>query len=140
MTKSFRQLCHVRVDHHFNGLAEMGPRFPTEFLPRLGVVTSRGGDLRGTQHDLVGLHMILPIQADAGKGNVAQFPDRVGGIGGNDIGLGLVLLHHQPHGLDELWRIPPVAHSIEVAQAQLGIQHQRSARLIKRGDGDPVLM
>src|SRR5690349_1884759 len=53
--------------------------------------------------------------ADTGKGALYEFAHRVHFTGSQHIVVRLWLLQHQPHTLDKIARMPPVAFRIEVA-------------------------
>ena len=51
--------------------------------------------------------------------DLAELAHRVGLAGRDDVVVGLVLLQHQPHGLDVVAGEAPVALGVEVAEPQL---------------------
>ena len=63
--------------------------------------------------------VLLPVEPDVAEGELAELPHRVGLAGGDHVVVGLVLLEHQPHGLDVVAGEAPVALGVEVAEAQL---------------------
>ena len=64
-------------------------------------------------------HVLLPIQPDVIERNLAKLPHGVRLAGGDHVVVGVILLEHQPHGVDVIGRIAPVAAGFQVAQAQL---------------------
>ena len=63
--------------------------------------------------------VVLPVEADVAEGDLAELAHRVRLAGGDHVVVGLVLLEHQPHGLDVVAGEAPVALGVEVAEAQL---------------------
>ena len=73
----------------------------------------------GRMKRLVDDDVVLPVEADVGEGELAELAHRVGLAGADHVVVGLVLLEHQPHGLDVVAGEAPVALGVEVAEAQL---------------------
>ena len=65
------------------------------------------------------LHVLLPVEPDVAEGELDELAHGVRLAGGDDVVVGLVLLEHQPHGLDVVAGEAPVALGVEVAEAQL---------------------
>src|ERR687893_3087684 len=110
---------HVRVDHQVHKALEAGPRLPAEHVAGLGRVADEQVDLGGPEELLVDDDVLLPVEAHALERELAELPHRVGLAGGDDVVVGRVLLQHQPHGLDVVARVAPVALGVEVAEPQL---------------------
>src|ERR1700704_970549 len=68
--------------------------------------------------------------ADLGKGLLDEFAHRVALAGRQHIVVGLALLQDQPHALDEIARMTPVAQRFEISQEQ-----PRLSPMLDRGDG-----
>ena len=105
----------MRLDH----LLEGGLRHPSELLARLGGVADQVLDLSRAQEARIEAHVLVGIDPGVLEGDAHQVAHRVRGAGGDHIVLGLVLLEHQPHGLDVVPGIAPVALGVEVAERHL---------------------
>ena len=66
----------------------------------------------------------MPTSANASANEVL---DAVGLAGGDDVVVGLVLLQHQPHRLDVVAGVAPVALGVEVAEHDLVLQPELDA-------------
>ena len=60
--------------------------------------------------------MSLPVEADEPEGRGYELPDSVHLAGRDDVIVRLRLLEHQPHRLDVLGRVAPVAVGVEIAE------------------------
>ena len=65
------------------------------------------------------LDVRLPVQAGLVERDLDAAADGVGLAGGDHEVVGLVVLEHQPHRLDVVLRVAPVALGVEVAERQL---------------------
>ena len=68
---------------------------------------------------LVDAHVRAPVEAHVRKGDFDELADTVQLAGRDDVVVRLVLLHHQPHRLDIVARVSPVALRIEIAEHEL---------------------
>lgn len=72
-------------------------------------------DFGWPQEDWVDDHMAVPVESGVGEGGLDQFLDRVALPGGEHIGLGGILLKHQPHRPDIVASKAAVALGVKVA-------------------------
>ena len=76
------------------------------------------------------------------EGQFTKFQDGVSFARGNDVIAGSVLLQHQPHGVNVVGGISPVATSVEPAKTELGGQAKadprRSIRNLSRDEFEPT--
>ena len=63
--------------------------------------------------------VLLPVEADQPERELDELADGVHLTGRDDVVVRLVVLEHQPHRLDVLGRVSPVAAGVEVAEVQL---------------------
>ena len=73
-------------------------------------------------------HVLLVVQADVGEGDLTHVTHGGGDAGGDHVVIGVVLLQHEPHGLDVVAGKTPIALGINVAEVQLVLQAQLDAR------------
>jgi len=66
------------------------------------------------------LHIVLIVEADGLKGKLKKLAHGMLLAGSHHIVLRMVLLQHQPHGLDIIARIAPISPGIQVAHGQAG--------------------
>src|SRR5919106_1658996 len=109
----------VGVDHQVDQASERGLRLPAQLAARLGGVAHQQVDLRRPEELLVHDHVLLPVEPHAVERELAELAHRVGLAGGDHVVVGRVLLEHQPHGLDVVAGVTPVALGLEVPEAQL---------------------
>ena len=76
-------------------------------------------DLSRAQEARIEAHVLVGIDPGVLEGDAHQVAHRVRDAGGDHIVLGLVLLEHQPHGLDVVPGIAPVALGFEVSEGDL---------------------
>ena len=138
-------LLHVVVDHDLDELLKRGlGRVPAQLALCFGRVAPEVDDVRravevGADLDdrlACGLVDALLVHALADKfqldahiveGQLAELADGVLLTGGDDEVLGLVVLQNQPHALDVVPGIAPVAQAGQVAQIQLILLALRNA-------------
>ena len=76
------------------------------------------------------------------EGHLHQFADAVDLAGGDHVVVGLVLLEHQPHRLDVVRRVSPVALGVEVAERELVLEAEldagRRVRDLARDELEPA--
>src|SRR5215217_354219 len=106
---SAREQPHVGVDHQPDQLLEVGARLPPEHALGLGRVADEQVDLGGTLERIVDLHVRLPVQAGVVERDLDAAPHGVRRARRDHEVLRNVLLEHQPHRLDVVLRIAPVA-------------------------------
>src|SRR5919199_2585427 len=109
----------VGVDHEADQLLEARPRLPAEHPLGLLAVADQVVDLGGSLERLVHHDVIVDPHPGLVEGDVHALTNRVGLAGGDHEVLGVVLLEHEPHGLDVVLGIAPVALGVEVAERQL---------------------
>ena len=73
-------------------------------------------DLGRAQEARVDAHVLLGVEPDVREGDVDELAHRVRLAGGDHVVVGLVLLEHQPHRLDVVLGVAPVALGVEVAE------------------------
>src|SRR5437764_11138602 len=109
----------VRVDHQPDELIEAGARLPAELLLRLRVVADQVIDLGRPVEGRVGAHVVVGVQPDLVERDIDEVAHAVRLTGRDHVVLRLALLEHEPHRLDVVLRVAPVALGIEVAEPQL---------------------
>ena len=71
-------LFQVPVNHLLDHFLKADLGFPTEFFPRLSRIAQQGIHLCGAQKTLIQNHVLPPVQAGVGKGNLAEFANGAG--------------------------------------------------------------
>ena len=94
-------------------------RLPAELALRLARVAEEQVHLGRAEVLRVHLDEVLPVEADAAEGLLAELPDGVRLAGGDHVVPGLVALQHPPHGLDVVLRVAPVPLRVQVPEPQL---------------------
>src|SRR5688572_11819477 len=117
----------VVVDHQFDELGESHLRFPAELRPGLRRIAKKQLDLRGTVIARIDVDVLLPVEIEEAEGRAEEFADRVSLSSCNHIVIGFRRLHHQPHGLDVVARVTPVATRVEVAEVELLLESELDA-------------
>src|SRR5918996_1760094 len=112
----------IGIDHQTNHLLEACARLPAELLARLARVADQVLHLRGAEEARVDPDVLVGIEPDVLEGDPHEVADRVGLACGDHEVVRLVLLEHQPHGLDIVLGIAPVALGVEVAEGKLPLQ------------------
>src|SRR5919106_2167305 len=111
-----REVC---IDHQTDHLFKACARLPTELLPRLGGVADQMLDLGRTQEAGIDPDVPIGIQPDVVEGDPHELANRVRLAGGDHEVIRLVLLEHEPHGLDVVLGVAPIALRIEAAEGNL---------------------
>ena len=62
--------------------------------------------------------IVLPVQIQKAEGLIAEFANRVGFIGGDDVIIRGILLDHLPHGFHVISRKSPVTPGLQIAQVE----------------------
>src|SRR5215218_4078119 len=109
----------IRVDHQPDHLLEAGTRLPAELLAGLGGIADEMLNLGGAEETRVGPNVGFGIEPGMLECHPHEVADAVRLAGGDHEILGLVLLEHQPHGLDVVLGVAPVALGIQVAEHKL---------------------
>src|SRR5260370_22487725 len=122
VTRLFARQLEIALDHQLDQLLERRPRGPAQRLAGLGRIALQVVDFRRPEVTGVELQEIAVIEADVAERLFAQLADRMALSGGDDEIVGFVLLHCQPHRLDEVLGVAPVAAGLEVAEEQLLLQ------------------
>src|SRR5215467_4906750 len=126
---------HLEIvhDHLGHQLAETHLVLPAELRPGLRRVPMKIVHFRGTEIARIDGHQHLAalgvdplllgsratpgdLPADLGEGELDELAHRMGLPGRDDVVVGLLLLQHDPHGLDIVARMAPVTLRIEIAQ------------------------
>ena len=76
----------------------------------------------------VDLDELPVVEPDVPEGLLAQLAHRVRLAGADDEVVALRLLEHEPHRLDVVLRVAPVAAGLEVAEVELLLQPELDAR------------
>ena len=77
--------------------------------------------------------MLPPVEALPSEGDLDRLPDAVRLAGRDHEVVGLIGLEHQPHRLDVVGRVSPVALGVEVPEVELVLQPGGDPR---HGSGD----
>src|SRR5262249_12663020 len=135
----------IGLDHVDDKIAEAGARVPAEAVIGLAGIAAQVLDLGrpeiarvddderlaggGIEPALL-LALAAPLDAppDMVEGDLDELAHRMALAGGEHVVVGLVLLEHQPHALDIVARMPPVAPGIEVAEIEPFLQAERDRR------------
>src|SRR5262249_37013888 len=124
---------HVRLPHLYDQSVKACLMFPAEDPSALARVTNKRIDFGRAEITRVDLDehpagrlleaFLLEAAAapddrpaDVGKSLLDEFAHRMGFTGCKHVVIGLVLLQDQPHPLDEVTRMPPVARGIEISK------------------------
>src|SRR5712691_2596285 len=118
----------VGVDHQADQLGESELGRPSQFLSRLRGVTLEEVDLRRTPKARVDDDVPLPVEARVPERQLDELLHRVGLARGDHVIVRVLLLEHEPHGLDVVAGVAPVAPGLEVAEPQLRLETALDAR------------
>src|SRR5918992_129559 len=113
------QELEVGVDHQPDHLVEAGARLPSQLLAGFAGVADQVLDLRGTKEAGVDPDVLLRVEPDVVEGDLHKVANRVRLARGDHVVVGLVLLEHEPHGLDVVLGIAPISLGIKVAEGEL---------------------
>ena len=108
----------VVLEHLADHFREADFGTPAETYPGLAGIAAEVGDLGRTEVGLIDLDIVLPLEPDESEGEFNQLPDAPLHTGGDHIVVRLLLLEHQPHGLDIVFGVTPVTLGIEVAEPE----------------------
>ena len=98
------------------------------FVVRLRRVADEQIDLGRTEEARILLHVLLPVvEAGLFERRLDELAHLVRLAGGDDVVVGLVLLQHQPHRLDVVAGVAPVALGLEVAEHEVFLQPELDA-------------
>src|SRR5215213_4798176 len=122
------QQLQIGVDHPLDHLLERRARRPAELLARLAGIADQVLDIRRMEEALVDADVIVWIEPDVREGEIDQLAHRVRLAGGDHEVVRRVLLEHQPHRLDVVPGVAPVALGIEVAERQLLLEAELDGR------------
>src|SRR5262249_28586446 len=120
--RAFPEALEIGVDHHVDELAEVDRGFPAESCAGLCRVSDQEIHLGGTNESLIDDDVLLPIEANPGKGNLAELLDSVALLSGDEVVVGMRLLEHPPDCVDVVAGKSPVAMRIQVAHRQRPLQ------------------
>jgi hypothetical protein len=109
----------VMPNHHLDQLCEGNPRLPAENAARLDRIAAQCIDLGRPEIAAIDLDVKPPVEASRGEGELDETAHAVRLPGSDDIVIGLLLLQHQPHGLDIVAGKAPIALRFEVSQIEL---------------------
>src|SRR5919106_5786454 len=112
----------IGIDHQTNHLLKACARLPAELHARLARVPDQVLHLRGAEEARVDPDVVVGIDPDMVECDPHELADRVGLACGDHEVVGLVLLEHEPHGLDVVLGIAPIALRVEVAEGKLLLQ------------------
>src|SRR5215216_6562394 len=113
------QELEVGVDHQADQRLEVRLRAPPELPLGLRGVAHEQVDLGRALERVVDLHVDLPRDPRLVEGDLDAAADRVGLTRGDHEVVGLLLLEHQPHRLDVVLGVAPVALGVQVAELEL---------------------
>ena len=82
-------------------------------------------DFGRTEELWIRLHVFLPLQPDARKGDVDEVAHRMAHACGDDVVVRRRLLQHEPHRAHVIAGETPVALRIQIAHRQLGRETKR---------------
>src|SRR5918999_704890 len=109
----------IGIDHPKDHLLEAGARLPSQLLAGFAGVADQVLDLCGTQEAGVDSDVFLRVEPDMVEGDPHQVANRMGLARGDHEVVRLVVLEHEPHGLDVVLGVAPIALGIEVAEGEL---------------------
>jgi len=118
---SARQL-KISLRHDADKLLEFDFRLPADLALELGRVADEEFHLAWALVAGVVLDVLLPVEIEQAEALLAEGADSVRFSGGTDIVVCLLLLEHQPHDLDILFGVAPVALGIEVAEVEFVLE------------------
>ena len=113
------QRFHVGIHHQPGELTAVDGGHPAQFGLRTRRIPDQRVNFCRAQIALVEADVVLPVQPDPGESDLQEFPNGDADAGGKDVIVGFVDLQHAPHALDILWRVSPVAHSVEIAHVHV---------------------
>src|ERR1700730_5263628 len=109
----------VVPDHHLDQLCEGNPRLPAQNAARLSRIAAQRIDLGRPEVAAIDLDMAPPFESSRLERELDENAHAVRLAGGDDVVVWLLLLQHQPHGLDIVTRKAPIALRFEVSQVEL---------------------
>ena len=112
-------LTQVVGEHDGDEMGEGGLRFPAHDAFGFRGVAEKLFDFGGAEVARIDFDVVLPIETDEAEGAFDEFADAVHFAGGDDVVVWLVLLEHEPHGLDVFPGVPPVAAGVQIAHVEL---------------------
>ena len=118
----------VSVGHDADQLLEGHRRLPTEQTFGLAGLAHQQIHLCRAVELGINHHVLFPIQPYVIERDLAKLADRVGFTGRDQVVIRVILLEHQPHGMDIVGRVSPVAPRFQVAQAQFVLHPQLDTR------------
>src|SRR5271166_2971335 len=118
----------VGIHHLRDHVIQRYGRPPTKLLLGLPGIAKQHINFGRPNQVATGDDVILEIQPGIVESNAAEFAYLGGTAGGDHVVVRRVLLQHQPHSLDIVPRVAPVAHRLEIAERQLSGQAQFDAR------------
>ena len=108
----------VGIGHDFDELFEGDARLPAEFFASFCGVAQEKIHFGGAKVAGVLFDVVLPVEANVGKGGFHKFAHGVGLAGGDNVVVRSVLLEHQPHGFNVFGGIAPVAFGVQIAKVE----------------------
>ena len=130
------------LQHQANEVPECCTGLPAERRRRLRWVPTELVDLGRAEVLLVDPDEALPVQSHEAERHVAELADRMRLTGRDHVVVRIFLLEHQPHRLDVLLGVPPVALRVEVAQEEVllcaGQDRHDAARDLPRDERAPA--
>ena len=113
----------VCVDEKLHEAVEVERRRPPETLACLRRVPDEVMELRRPAYQrLIDANVLLPVETGTSEGALDELADAVGRPGRDDVVVWLGLLEHEPHRLDVIGGVTPVAAGLEVAQRHLALE------------------
>src|ERR1700694_351811 len=109
----------VMFEHLVDQLGESRLRLPAQRSFRFGRVAAQLVDLGRAQISLVTHHVLVPVEAGGPKGGLHELAHRAHVACRDHVIVRLVLLEHQPHSLDVVTGVAPVAFGVEVSEPEL---------------------
>src|SRR5690606_18615896 len=106
-----RQIGLVHLGNH---VFKTGCRLPAKLGVGLVRIAEKHVHFRRTKKFRVDNQVIVKGQPRQIKGYATHIPDCGGASGGDYIIVGMILLQHQPHGLDIVPGMPPVALGVDI--------------------------
>jgi len=117
----------IGFNHFRHQRFETGLRLPAEFASSFRRIAEQDVDVGRPHEARVDRDVFLHVQADELESQLAKIPHAGATAGRDDVVVRLRLLQHQPHGLDIVAGVAPVAFRVQVPQRQLVLQAELDA-------------
>src|ERR671914_187270 len=109
----------IGIDHQTNHLLKACARRPAELLTRLARVADQMLHLCGAEEARVDPDVVFGVEPHLVERDLHELANRVSLAGGDHEVVRLVLLQHEPHGLDVVPGVAPITLRFKVPERKL---------------------